>query len=100
MSSASSWRAGFFRSSAPMDSITYILHGFAVCLQPMNLLYTFIGVLLGTIIGVLPGIGPAAGIALLIPITYGMNSTSAIILMAGLYYGARYGGSTTSILIR
>ena len=83
-----------------MESINYLLQGFAVCLQPINLLYTFVGVLLGTIIGVLPGIGPAAGIALLIPITYGMNSTSAIILMAGLYYGARYGGSTTSILIR
>jgi putative tricarboxylic transport membrane protein len=82
------------------DSIGYILQGFAVCLQPANLLYTFIGVLLGTIIGVLPGIGPAAGIALLIPISYGMNPTSAIILMSGLYYGARYGGSTTSILIR
>ena len=83
-----------------MESITYLLQGFAVCLQPINLLYTFVGVLLGTIIGVLPGIGPAAGIALLIPITYGMNSTSAIIMMGGLYYGAQYGGSTTSILIR
>ena len=56
--------------------------------------------LLGTIIGVLPGIGPSAGIALLIPVTYGMNPTSALIMMAGIYYGARYGGSTTSILIR
>jgi putative tricarboxylic transport membrane protein len=82
------------------ESIGYILHGFAVCLQPINLLYTFIGVFLGTIIGVLPGIGPAAGIALLIPVSYGMSPTSAIILMSGLYYGARYGGSTTSILIR
>ena len=55
--------------------------------------------LLGTIIGVLPGIGPSAGIALLIPVTYGMNPTSALIMMAGIYYGARYGGSTTAILI-
>ncbi len=83
-----------------MDTLTHILNGFAVCLQPINLWYTFVGVLLGTIIGVLPGIGPSAGIALLIPITYGMNPTSALIMLAGIYYGAKYGGSTTAILIR
>jgi putative tricarboxylic transport membrane protein len=76
-----------------------ILHGFEVCLQPINLWYTFLGCFLGTIIGVLPGIGPSAGIALLIPVTYGMNPTSALIMMSGIFYGARYGGSTTAILI-
>jgi putative tricarboxylic transport membrane protein len=73
--------------------------GFSVALTPVNLLYAFIGVFLGTIIGVLPGIGPMTGIALLIPITFGLPPTSAIILMAGIYYGAMYGGSTTSILV-
>ena len=83
-----------------METFTHIINGFAVSLQPINLWYTFLGVLMGTIIGVLPGIGPSAGIALLIPITYGMNPTSALIMMAGIYYGAKYGGSTTAILIR
>lgn len=82
-----------------METLTHILNGFAVCLQPINLWYTFVGVFLGTVIGVLPGIGPSAGIALLIPVTYGMNPTSALIMMAGIFYGARYGGSTTAILI-
>jgi putative tricarboxylic transport membrane protein len=83
-----------------METLTHILNGFAVAVEPMNLWYTFLGVLMGTVIGVLPGIGPSAGIALLIPITYGMNPTSALIMMAGIYYGAKYGGSTTAILIR
>lgn len=83
-----------------METFTHILNGFVVCMQPMNLWYTFLGVLMGTIIGVLPGIGPSAGIALLIPITYGMNPTSALIMLCGIYYGAKYGGSTTAILIR
>ncbi len=83
-----------------METFTHIINGFEVALQPINLWYTFLGVLMGTIIGVLPGIGPSAGIALLIPITYGMNPTSALIMMAGIYYGAKYGGSTTAILIR
>ncbi|HXF67869.1 MAG TPA: tripartite tricarboxylate transporter permease [Burkholderiales bacterium] len=82
-----------------METLAHILNGFAVCLQPINLWYTFVGVFLGTVIGVLPGIGPSAGIALLIPVTYGMNPTSALIMMAGIFYGARYGGSTTAILI-
>jgi putative tricarboxylic transport membrane protein len=83
-----------------MDTLTHIINGFAVCLQPINLWYTFVGVFLGTIIGVLPGIGPSATIALLIPVTFGMNPTSALIMMAGVYYGSKYGGSTTAILIR
>ncbi len=83
-----------------MDTLTHILNGFVVATQPINLWYTFLGVLMGTIIGILPGIGPSAGIALLIPITYGMNPTSALIMLCGIYYGAKYGGSTTAILIR
>jgi putative tricarboxylic transport membrane protein len=83
-----------------MTVIEHILNGFVVYLQPMNLAYTFIGVVLGTVIGILPGIGPSATIAMLLPITYGMNATSALIMMAGIFYGARYGVSTTSILIR
>ena len=82
-----------------MDTLVHILNGFAVCLQPINLWYTFLGCFLGTIIGVLPGIGPSATMALLIPITYGMNPTSSLIMMCGIFYGARYGGSTTAILI-
>ena len=65
-----------------MDTLTPILHGFAVCLQPINLWYTFLGVFMGTIIGVLPGIGPSAGFALLLPVTFGINPTSALIMMA------------------
>ena len=83
-----------------METLTHIINGFNVCLQPINLWYTFIGVFLGTIIGVLPGIGPSAGMALLIPVTFGMNPTSALIMMCGIYYGTKYGGSTTAILIR
>jgi putative tricarboxylic transport membrane protein len=83
-----------------METLTHILNGFTVALQPINLWYTFLGCFLGTIIGVLPGIGPSATIALLIPVTYGMNPTSALIMMAGIFYGARYGGSTTAILIK
>jgi len=83
-----------------MDTLTHIINGFAVCLQPINLWYTFLGVFLGTIVGVLPGIGPSATIALLIPVTFGMNPTSALIMMAGVFYGTKYGGSTTAILIR
>ncbi|MGQ0524484.1 MAG: tripartite tricarboxylate transporter permease [Betaproteobacteria bacterium] len=83
-----------------METLTHIINGFAVCLQPINLWYTFLGVFLGTIVGVLPGIGTSATIALLIPVTFGMNPTSALIMMAGVYYGTKYGGSTTAILIR
>ena len=82
-----------------MDTFGHIINGFNVALMPINLWYTFLGCFMGTIIGILPGIGPAAGIGLLIPITFGMDPTSALIMMAGIYYGAMYGGSTTSILI-
>ncbi len=82
-----------------METLTHILNGFSVAMQPINLWYTFLGVFMGTIIGILPGIGPSAGIALLIPVTFGMDPTSALIMMCGIYYGTKYGGSTTSILI-
>jgi putative tricarboxylic transport membrane protein len=82
-----------------MDIFQNILLGFHVALSAQNLLFCFIGVTLGTLIGVLPGIGPVTGVAILIPITFGLNATTAIITMAGVYYGAMYGGSTTSILI-
>ena len=82
-----------------MDVLQHVLNGFAVAVQPINLLYVFIGCVLGTVIGVLPGIGPSAGIAMLLPIATGMEPTSALIMIAGMYYGAMYGGSTTAILI-
>ncbi len=72
---------------------------FAVSLQPANLLFCFAGVLLGTLVGVLPGLGPTAVISLLLPITFNMTSVQSIIMLAGIYYGAYYGGSTTSILV-
>ena len=75
------------------------MQGFAVALQPMNLLWCFVGVLLGTLVGVMPGLGPPATIAMLLPLTFLMNPASAIIMLAGIYYGAKYGGSTTSILL-
>jgi putative tricarboxylic transport membrane protein len=77
-----------------------IISGFGIALTPMNLLFGFMGALIGTAVGVLPGLGPAATIALLLPITYSIPSpVPAVILMAGIYYGAMYGGSTTSILL-
>ncbi|HZA55260.1 MAG TPA: tripartite tricarboxylate transporter permease [Candidatus Udaeobacter sp.] len=82
-----------------MDVVSGLLSGFAIALQPVNLAYCFIGVVAGTLIGVLPGIGPVAGVAMLIPFSFGMSPTTAMILMAGIYYGAMYGGSTTSILV-
>jgi len=74
--------------------------GFSVALEPQVLLYAFVGCVIGTLVGMLPGVGPLAGISLLLPATFGMNATTAIVLLAGIYYGAMYGGSTTSILMR
>jgi len=82
-----------------MEILQDVALGFSIALQPINLLYCFIGVFAGTLIGVLPGIGPVTGVAILIPITFGMNPTTAVIMLAGIYYGAMYGGSTTSILV-
>src|SRR4030066_2263327 len=82
-----------------MDIIQSVLYGFQVALQPINLIFCFVGVLIGTLCGVLPGLGPAAAIALLLPSTFKATPVSAIIMLAGIYYGAMYGGSTTSILV-
>jgi len=76
-----------------------LFFGFHIALQPMNLLYCFFGVLVGTLVGVLPGVGPAAALSLLLPITFHVPPVSTIILLAGIAYGAMYGGSTTSILV-
>ena len=82
-----------------MDVLAGLAHGFAVALQPANVLWCFVGCLLGTIVGVLPGLGPAATIAMLMPLTLGMDPAGGIIMLAGIFYGAKYGGSTTSILL-
>ncbi len=82
-----------------MDLFASMGAGFQVSLQPVNLLFCFIGVLIGTLVGVLPGLGPTATLALLLPLTYKMDPTTSIIMLAGIYYGAMYGGSTTSILV-
>ncbi|MBN1106140.1 MAG: tripartite tricarboxylate transporter permease [Deltaproteobacteria bacterium] len=82
-----------------METLGQLLYGFGVALQPDNLLFCGVGVLMGTLVGILPGLGPAGGIALLLPISFYMTPTSAIILLAGVFYGSMYGGSTTSILL-
>jgi putative tricarboxylic transport membrane protein len=82
-----------------VELLNDLLMGFQSAAQPMNLFYCFLGVLLGTLIGVLPGIGPVATISILLPITYKIPPIAAIIMLAGIYYGAQYGGSTTSILL-
>ena len=76
-----------------------LFYGFGIAFQPINLLTCFIGVFIGTLIGVLPGIGPVGGMSLLLPVTFGMSPVSGIIMLAGIFYGAMYGGSTTSILV-
>jgi putative tricarboxylic transport membrane protein len=83
-----------------MDFFGSILYGFQVTFQPINFLFCGVGVLVGTLVGVLPGIGPAGAMALLLPATFKFSPTSTIILLAGIYYGVQYGGSTTSILVR
>ncbi len=82
-----------------MEIFSHILFGAQVVFQPMNLLFCFLGVLMGTLVGVLPGLGPTAAIALLLPNTFHVSPVTAIIMLAGIYYGAMYGGSTTSILV-
>ena len=82
-----------------MDLFANLAHGFGVALSLDNLLFALLGALIGTAIGVLPGIGPVATISLLLPITFGQPATTAIIMLAGIYYGAQYGGSTTAILL-
>ena len=82
-----------------MDNLGNLLDGFANVVTPMNLLIALLGVTIGTAVGVLPGIGPAMTVALLLPVTYGMEPTQAFIMFAGIFYGGMYGGSTTSILL-
>ncbi|HRJ62656.1 MAG TPA: tripartite tricarboxylate transporter permease, partial [Azospirillaceae bacterium] len=82
-----------------METLAALGHGFAVALLPYNLMWCAVGVTVGTAIGVLPGIGPALTVALLLPVTYGLEPTSAFIMFCGIFYGAMYGGSTTSILL-
>jgi TctA family transporter len=82
-----------------MDLLMNLATGFEVALTPINIIYCFLGVLLGTLIGVLPGIGPTATIAMLLPITLTLQPVTALIMLAGIYYGAQYGGSTTAILV-
>jgi len=82
-----------------MDSLAGILHGLAVAATPEHLLYTLIGTFIGTMISHLPGIGPSAGIALLIPVTFGMDPSTALMMLAGIYYGCMYGGGVTAILL-
>jgi putative tricarboxylic transport membrane protein len=76
-----------------------LLYGLGIALIPTNILYCFFGVVIGTLVGVLPGVGPTAGIAMLLPVTYHVPASSTLIFLSGIYYGAMYGGSTTSILL-
>ncbi len=82
-----------------MDTLNQLMHGFAVAITPINLMWALVGCFLGTAIGVLPGIGPALTVAMLLPLTAKVEPTAALIMFAGIYYGAMYGGSTTSILM-
>src|SRR3989442_14379652 len=83
-----------------MGTVESLLLGFSVALQPDVLWYAFLGCLVGTIVGVLPGIGPLSGISILLPATFGLDTTKSVVMLAGIYYGSQYGGSTTSILMR
>src|SRR5437763_12559387 len=83
-----------------MGTVESLLLGFSVALQPDVLWYAFLGCLVGTVVGVLPGIGPLTGISILLPATFGLDATKAVVMLAGIYYGSQYGGSTTSILMR
>src|SRR5574339_1198661 len=82
-----------------MEIFNNLILGFSEALKWIHLLYALIGVMLGTLIGVLPGVGPVATIAMLLPITFNLSPLAALIMLAGIYYGAQYGGSTTAILV-
>lgn len=82
-----------------MDIFGNLLMGFSVALTPQNLMFAFLGSLMGTLVGVLPGVGPTAGIAILIPITFQLDATGAIIMLAAIFYGSQYGGTITSVLL-
>jgi putative tricarboxylic transport membrane protein len=83
-----------------VETLDSLLLGFSVAFRPDILWYAFLGCLVGTLVGVLPGIGPLSGISILLPITFGLDATKPIVMLAGIYYGSQYGGSTTSILMR
>lgn len=83
-----------------MEILDSLFLGFSVALRPDVMFYAFIGCLVGTLVGMLPGIGPLAGVSILLPLTFGLDPTKAIVMLAGIYYGSQYGGSTTSILLR
>ena len=82
-----------------MELFANLLTGFETSLQPVNLFYCFVGVVVGTAVGVLPGLGPLATLSMLLPLTYALDPVSALIMLSGIYYGAQYGGSTTAILV-
>ena len=82
-----------------MELLDTILHGFSVATEPQNLMFLFFGAVMGTIIGLLPGIGASTGIAILLPVTYGMTPVTALIMLAGIYYGAMYGNTASAVLI-
>jgi len=82
------------------ETLQNLLLGFSVALTPSVFIYAVLGCFVGTVVGVLPGIGPLAGVSILLPLTFGLDATKSVILLAGIYYGAMYGGSTTSILMR
>src|SRR5262245_56376234 len=82
-----------------MEILSNLAFGFGVAITLQNLFYCFIGVFLGTLIGVLPGIGTVATVAMLLPLTFNLNAATSMIMLAGIYYGAQYGGSTTAILV-
>ena len=82
-----------------MDSLGLLGQGFATALEPANLLFLLIGVVVGQIIGALPGIGPSAGMALLLPVTFGLPPVTAIVMLSGIMYGGMYGGTLTSVLV-
>src|ERR687892_1211965 len=82
-----------------MEFFNHLAVGFGVALTPANLAFAFLGAMVGTLIGVLPGIGPIATIAMLLPLTFHLEPVSGLIMLAGIFYGAQYGGSTTAILV-
>ncbi|MDH4324966.1 MAG: tripartite tricarboxylate transporter permease, partial [Betaproteobacteria bacterium] len=82
-----------------MDLFANLLLGFSVAVSPLNLAYLFAGVMIGMVVGIIPGFGPAAALAVLLPITFGMDPAGAVIMLAAIYYGAQYGGTITSILL-
>ena len=82
-----------------MNSLQGLLYGLSIAATPSNLLAAFVGAFAGTAIGVLPGLGPVAGVALILPLTFSLDPTAGLIMMAGIFYGSMYGGSTTAILL-